>query len=179
MRMDDTFRDPDAKRRQIEVCLTGTVEYQRTTGFERFDFLNEALPEVSLAALDLSATLAGKPLRASLVIAPMTGGTARGEAINCQLAAAAERFGLSFGVGSQRMAPESPERATHFRVRSVAPSIPVARPFLLAAHMDGQAVERLVQQVLDELRICMFAVGSANVAGLRGKLRLRPAAFAA
>lgn len=346
--MDDSFRDPDAKHRHIDVCLTGAIEYQRTAGFERFDFVNEALPELSLADLDLSSTLAGKPLRVPLMIAPMTGGTARGEAINRQLAAVAERFGLAFGVGSQRMALESPERAAYFRVRDVAPTIPVfanlgagqlargwgagearralamveadalfvhfnalqeavqggdrdfrdvvrrlaqlcrdlaadgipvyarevgfgisgatarrlidcgvagidcagaggtswakveaycarterarelglrfgewgiptsesiaeirstaptvpliasgglrsgvdlakalalgadvgamARPFLLAAHADGQAVERLVKHVLEELRICMFATGSANLAGLRGKLRLRPAA---
>ena len=46
----------------------------------------------------------------------------------------------------------------------------MARPFLLAAHAGEEAVVRLVQDVLEELRICMFATGSGTVAGLRGKL---------
>jgi isopentenyl-diphosphate Delta-isomerase len=121
--MDDTVRDPQAKHRHIDVCLTDAVEYQRTTGLERYDFVNEALPEVSLANLDLSTELAGKRLRAPLMIAPMTGGTARGQAINRRLAATAERFGLAFGVGSQRLALELPEREPYFRVRDVAPSV--------------------------------------------------------
>ena len=121
----DPVRDPAAKLRHIDACLTAAVEYTRSAGFERFEFVNEALPELSLAGLDLSASLAGKRLRAPLMIAPMTGGTARGQAINRRLAAVAERFGLAFGVGSQRVALESPERAEYFRVREVAPSIPV------------------------------------------------------
>ena len=68
-------RDPQAKLRHIDACLEQPVEYRKTTGFERFDFLEEALPELSLAELDLSCMLAGKRMRAPLMISPMTGGT--------------------------------------------------------------------------------------------------------
>jgi isopentenyl diphosphate isomerase/L-lactate dehydrogenase-like FMN-dependent dehydrogenase len=47
----------------------------------------------------------------------------------------------------------------------------MARPFLVAAHAGEEAVVRLVEDVLEELRICMFATGAGNLAGLRGKLR--------
>ena len=123
--LDERVRDPAAKLRHIDVCLTEAVEYSRSAGFERFEFVNEALPELSLADLDLSVSLVGKRLRAPLMISPMTGGTARGQDINRRLASVAERFGLAFGVGSQRVALESPERAEFFRVRDVAPSVPV------------------------------------------------------
>ena len=123
--MDDTVRDPSAKQLHIDVCLAQPVEYAKSAGFERFEFVNEALPELSLADLDLSTTLAGRRLRAPLMIAPMTGGTARGHAINLRLAAAAERHGLAFGVGSQRVALESPDRAGFFEIREVAPSVPL------------------------------------------------------
>lgn len=123
--MEAGLRDPASKQRHIDACLTEAVEYSRSAGFERFEFVNEALPELSLVELDLSSSLAGKRLRAPLMVAPMTGGTARGQAINRRLAAVAERFGLAFGVGSQRVALESPERAEFFRVRDVAPSVPV------------------------------------------------------
>ena len=117
------LRDPGAKLKHIEACLTQPVEYRKRTGLEAFDLVNQALPEVSLGALDLSASLAGKTLRAPLMIAPMTGGTEQGLAINRRLAAAAERFGLAMSVGSQRVALERPELARFFLVRDVAPSI--------------------------------------------------------
>jgi isopentenyl-diphosphate delta-isomerase len=123
--LDDPVRDPEAKQRHIDVCLEQSVEYRQTTGLERYGFVNEALPELSLAELDLSTSIAGRALRAPLMIAPMTGGTARGQAINRRLAAVAERFGLAMGVGSQRVALESPERAEYFRVRDVAPDVPL------------------------------------------------------
>jgi isopentenyl-diphosphate Delta-isomerase len=117
------LRDPRAKLKHVDACLTQPVEYDKRTGLELFELTNQALPEVSLGALDLSATLAGRPLRAPLMIAPMTGGTEEGLAINRRLAAAAERFGLAMSVGSQRVALEQPDLARFFRVRDVAPSI--------------------------------------------------------
>jgi isopentenyl-diphosphate delta-isomerase len=128
-RTDETFRDPEAKQRHIDACLEQAVEYDKTTGLERYAFVNEALPELSLAGLDLSACIAGRSLRAPLMIAPMTGGTARGQIINRRLAAVAERFGLAMGVGSQRVALESPERAEYFRVREWAPNVPLFANF--------------------------------------------------
>jgi isopentenyl-diphosphate Delta-isomerase len=123
--MDDMTRDPQSKLRHIEACLTRPVEYLKTTGFESYELQNEALPELSLASLDLSCELAGRKLRAPLMIAPMTGGTERGRALNRRLAAAAERFGLAMGVGSQRIAVEDPSLAEWFQVRDVAPGIPL------------------------------------------------------
>lgn len=116
-------RDPQSKAHHIDACLTPEVEYTKTTGFERYDFENQALPEVSLEKIDLSTPLVGKTLKAPLMIAPMTGGIERAHVLNLRLAAAAERHGLAMGVGSQRVGLESEERAAFFRVRSVAPSI--------------------------------------------------------
>lgn len=123
--MDDATRDPTSKLRHIEACLTRPVEYVRTAGFEAYEFQNEALPELSLAGLDLRCELAGRPLRAPLMIAPMTGGTERGRAINRRLAIAAECHGLALGVGSQRIALEDPKLAAWFEVRDVAPRVPL------------------------------------------------------
>ncbi len=116
-------RDPQSKAHHIDACLTTAVEYTKSAGFDALDFTNQALPEVSLEELDLSTTLAGKALRAPLMIAPMTGGIERAHVLNLRLAAAAERHGLAMGVGSQRVGLESEERAAFFRVRSVAPSM--------------------------------------------------------
>jgi len=117
------LRDPRAKLRHIEACLTQPVEYDKPTGLEAFELTNQALAEVSLADLDLSTRLAGKVLRAPLMIAPMTGGTEEALAINRLLAGAAQRFGLAMSVGSQRVAVERPELARFFRVRDIAPDV--------------------------------------------------------
>ncbi len=114
--------DPQAKRQHLEVCLGDGVEYHKTTGFERHEFVNQALPDVSLEAIDLTTSLAGHPIQAPLMIAPMTGGTEEGLRINRRLARAAERWRLPMGVGSQRVAIEDSDRACYFRIRDQAPT---------------------------------------------------------
>ena len=49
-----------------------------STGFERFFFEHAALPETDLDTVDLSTRLFGRSLKAPLLIASMTGGTASG-----------------------------------------------------------------------------------------------------
>jgi isopentenyl-diphosphate delta-isomerase len=119
--MDDVTRDPRSKLRHLEACLSGPVEYRKSTGLEAWDLVNEAVPELSLSAIDASVTLAGKRLAAPLMIAPMTGGTPRSLEINRRLARVAQSLGLAFGVGSQRIAIEDPVLASLFQVRDVAP----------------------------------------------------------
>jgi isopentenyl-diphosphate delta-isomerase len=118
-----SVRDPSSKAQHIEVCLHEDVEYRKTSGFERFDFLNEACADLSLGHLDLAIRFAGRQLQVPLMIGPMTGGTPRALEINRLLAGAAQRFGLAMGVGSQRVAIERAELEPYFRVRDVAPDI--------------------------------------------------------
>lgn len=115
-------RDPVAKNDHIEACRDAAVEYDRPTGLESVDLINQALPEVSLADLDLRTGFLGARLGAPLMISPMTGGTERSAPINARLAAVAERRGLAMGVGSQRIAVEDSRRERWFDVREHAPS---------------------------------------------------------
>lgn len=119
----EPLRDSCAKSRHIEACLNEPVEYVKSAGFDAWEFDNQALPELVLGAIDLCVTFAGKALQAPLMIAPMTGGTAQGLAINRILAAAAQRFGLAMGVGSQRIALEDVAAERYFRVRDLAPDV--------------------------------------------------------
>ncbi len=123
--MDDVTRDPRSKLRHIDACLSGPVDYRKSTGLETWDFVNDPLPELSLSTIDTSAVLAGKRLAAPLMIAPMTGGTPRSLELNQRLARTAQAFGLGFGVGSQRIAIENPELEPWFQVRDAAPGIPL------------------------------------------------------
>lgn len=122
-------RDPRSKSRHLDVCLHEPVDYAKSAGFDAWDFVNDAMPAVSLEHIDLSTTLVGRKMRAPLMIAPMTGGTPDGLAFNRRLAAAAQHFGLAMGVGSQRVALERTELAPHFRVRDLAPDIPLFANF--------------------------------------------------
>lgn len=134
-------RDPQSKAHHIDACLTSAVEYTKSAGFDRYDFENQALPEVSLEHIDLSASLVGKTMKAPLMIAPMTGGIDRAHAINRRLAAAAERFGLAMGVGSQRVGIETVDRADFFKVREVAPSIVLFANFGVGQLTKGWGVD--------------------------------------
>ena len=112
------------KREHIETVLNADVAAKGvTTGFERFFFDHQALPELSLDEIDLTTQLFGKSLKAPLLISSMTGGTAQAQDINLHLAEAAQSLGIAMGLGSQRAAIERDELADSYRVRRVAPDI--------------------------------------------------------
>src|SRR6185437_837748 len=94
-----------------------------TSGFERYRFVHQALPECDLDAVDTTQTFLGKRLRLPLLVSSMTGGTEEATTINLRLAEAAQEAGIALGVGSQRSAVEEPGLADSFRVRAVAPDI--------------------------------------------------------
>lgn len=113
------------KADHIALCTTDEVAFQEKTNLlEDVDLVHEALPDFALDDVDLTTRFAGKTLRAPLFIAAMTGGTDRAEAINRDLAAVAEAFGIGLCFGSQRPLLVRGIRAGYF-VRDVAPTIPV------------------------------------------------------
>jgi len=107
----------------LRICLDQSPQSSLTSGFERYRFLHQALPEIDLEAIDLSCQLLGKSLRAPLIISCMTGGTDEAEHVNLSLAEAAQQLGLAMGVGSQRAALEDSSLAYTYQVRKVAPDI--------------------------------------------------------
>lgn len=112
------------KADHLRIALEEDVQFPRlTSGFERYQLVHNALPEVDLEEVDLSTRLFGKSLQAPLLISSMTGGTREAGDINLRLAEAAEVQGVAMGVGSQRVALEHPEQAYTFHVRKVAPTI--------------------------------------------------------
>jgi isopentenyl-diphosphate Delta-isomerase len=94
-----------------------------SSGFERYAFVHQALPEIDLAEVDTSMRLFGRRLAAPLLISCMTGGTPDGARINRILATVAAEHGLAMGLGSGRAALEAPETFETFDVRSLAPEV--------------------------------------------------------
>lgn len=112
------------KADHIAVAASGDADFRRrSTLLEDVHLVHQALPELSLEQIDLSCEIAGMRLQAPVVISGMTGGTDEAGAINQDLARAAERLGLAFGVGSQRAMAQHPELEATFRVRDVAPEV--------------------------------------------------------
>src|SRR3989338_4398320 len=113
------------KKDHVDIVLKKDVQYAKQTGFEEIDFLHCALPECDFNKIDLSCRFLGKRLNAPLLITGMTGGYKDAERINKGLAAAAEKYKLAFGVGSQRAMIENPDLKRTYYVRDVAPSVPI------------------------------------------------------
>jgi isopentenyl-diphosphate delta-isomerase len=110
------------KADHIDLCTDGDVGFRaKTTLFDAVEFVHNALPELAVADIDLRVEFAGKTLSAPVVMAAMTGGVDRAEAINRDLATVAEELGIGFAFGSQR--PLLTDGITEgYRVRDVAPT---------------------------------------------------------
>ncbi len=113
------------KKDHVELVIRKGAQYEKTAGFERVEFIHNALPEISLDSVDLGTEFFRKRVRFPLLITGMTGGYKDATEINKALAAAAQKHGLAFGVGSQRAMIEKPELAKTYRVRDVAPDVPL------------------------------------------------------
>jgi len=153
-------RPSDQERRkdiQLRTCLNEDVQaIGITTGFERYRFVHQALPEIAWQEVDLSSTLLGKRLRAPVIISAMTGGCRLGAEINRNLALAAQHLGLAMNVGSQRAAIIDPSLAYSYQVREYAPDI------LLLGNLG--AVQLNAGFGLTECRLAVEMIGADGLA---------------
>jgi len=174
----------NAKRKaeHLRIAISRDVAFQQlNAGFETYRFVHQALPELDLAQIDLSAELLGKQLSAPIVISPMIGGIPEAQRINRALAEAAQELGLAMGVGSQRCAIEDPRCECFYQLRTVAPDI------LLFANLGavqlnyGYGIEECRRAVemagadalvlhLNPLQEALQPEGNCNFSGLLAKI---------
>ena len=108
----------------IRINLEEDVQFPRLdTGLEKYRFVHQAIPELSLADINTQVCVFGKELNSPILISSMTGGTDLAQRINLNLASAAQKHGVAMGLGSQRAAIEDANQARSYSIRDVAPDI--------------------------------------------------------
>jgi isopentenyl-diphosphate delta-isomerase len=107
------------KLAHVKICAERNVNSRSSAGFEHVRLIHQALPEVNFDKIDTSCSFLGKRLAAPIIISAMTGGFPAAKKINRTLAAAAERVGVGFGLGSQRAMLENKKIAETYAVRDI------------------------------------------------------------
>ncbi len=107
--------------------MTRDVNFRaKSAGFDRWDFLHNALPELDLSDVDPTAEFLGKKISLPLIISSMTGGYGDATKINRELAEVCLERKIGMGVGSQRQALDNKDFYRSYSiVREAAPDIPV------------------------------------------------------
>jgi isopentenyl-diphosphate delta-isomerase len=120
-------RTSSRKQQHVNISLTKDVAFRtKSSGFDRWDFLHNALPELNLSDVDPSTSFLGRKIALPFIISSMTGGYAQAERINQQLAEVCAQKKIALGVGSQRQASENVRYHRSFSVvRETAPDIPI------------------------------------------------------
>jgi mevalonate pyrophosphate decarboxylase len=129
------------KSEHLDLCIEDDVAFQdKTNLFEEVHLVHDALPELALDDIDLRTELVGKTLKAPLVIAAMTGGVERANAINRDLRASPRSWASA--SPSEPASPPLPRIEDGYRVRDVAPTALVLGNIGLvqsAGHVDRGA----------------------------------------
>ncbi len=155
---------------------------EKTTLLEDVELIHNALPQVSLDDVDTSCKLLGKHLAAPIIIEAITRGIPQAEKLNQTLAAAAERYGIGFGVGSQRKALENKKLAKTYQVRDVAPDILLIGNIGLVQFSSGMKLSAVADAAsmigadaialhLNPVHEAIQPEGDTNFYGTYGKLR--------
>lgn len=92
----------ERKRQHIALSLSPAHQAFGQGGLDALRLCHEALPELDLPEVTLSAKILGRELKTPFFIAGMTMGHADAASLNAELAQAAARRGWVMGVGSQR-----------------------------------------------------------------------------
>ncbi|MBD3615739.1 MAG: type 2 isopentenyl-diphosphate Delta-isomerase [Gracilimonas sp.] len=138
----------DRKKDHVELTVTDGTQYQQPSGFERFRFVHNALPEVNFKEVSTEAKLLGRSFNFPLFISSMTGGYADAGPVNSIIAEFCEAENLPFGVGSQRAMLEDESLTDTFSVvRDKAPNAFICSNIGGAQLIGGLSVKKLTRLI--------------------------------
>ncbi|MCB2198976.1 type 2 isopentenyl-diphosphate Delta-isomerase [bacterium] len=110
------------KSEHLKLVAEGQVSHHGTNLLEEVHLLHQALPGLDLDEVRLDSTFFNRTIHAPLMITSMTGGAEYAGRLNHGLARVAEKLGIPFAVGSQRVMIRHPETTSDFAVREVIPN---------------------------------------------------------
>lgn len=140
----------ERKLSHFDLCAHQEVEFRhKTTLLEDVELVHQPLTETALEEIDLSVEVLGKRLQYPLIITGMTGGAEEVGIFNREIAVLADRLGIGFGVGSQRVMLRYPELTHTFQVRKVAPDVLLFGNLGIAQAREMKTAEvvRLAEQI--------------------------------
>ena len=180
-----TTQTSSRKQQHINISLTKNVAFRtKSSGFDRWDFLHNALPELNFSDIDPSTIFLGKKIKLPLIVSSITGGYAKAEQINRQLAEVCAQEKIAMGVGSQRQASENAKYHRSFSiVRKIAPDIPIFGNIgaaEVAKLKDASPIARLVDLIqadgfavhLNPLQELIQPEGNTNFYGVLNGIEL-------
>ena len=125
----------------IRICEeedTASISFSsdKTTLFECVELLPRGFPACSPDDIDTKTPFLSTTISAPFMVSAMTGGVQEATAMNKTFARACQELGLPMGLGSARAMIEDPALADSFKVRDVAPDIPLIANIGIAQAVD-------------------------------------------
>jgi isopentenyl-diphosphate delta-isomerase len=119
--------------------------------FSKYKLPYTALPEIDLSEIDLSTQFMGSKISFPFIISSMTGGPEKGSIINKNIAIAAEKIGVPFGVGSMRVIIKHPESIASFDVKKYAPNVKLFANVGLVQLNYGFGIDE-IKRIIDSIK---------------------------
>lgn len=152
--------DQTAKRKSshVDLVLKEKIDYLKSTGFEKYEFVHNALPEIDFSEIDTSVGFFSHKFSAPIIVSSMTGGYDRALRINSAIAELCKERNIGMGVGSQRQALQNGDYLETFKVvRRIAKDIFVMSNIGAAQVADGFALKQ-VRRIIDMVEADALAV---------------------
>ena len=133
------------KREHLKIVAENDTNYRSVrSGFERYTFVHNALPEIDLHDVELNCQFLQRPLSFPFLISPISGGEETGLKLNQALARVAQKMQVALGLGSIRPALVADSALSSYVVaREVAPDIPIIANLGAVQLVDGIDRKRL------------------------------------
>ncbi|MFH0875905.1 MAG: type 2 isopentenyl-diphosphate Delta-isomerase [archaeon] len=133
------------KNEHIEVCLAGSCEGGET-GFEKYKFIHNSLPEINMNEIDLCCNFLGKKLNYPFMFSPITGGSDY-KKINTNLAKSAQKNNIAMSTGSMRILIENKSNINDFNIRKHCPTVPLVANLGAVSLNNGIGVSEIKKAI--------------------------------
>jgi len=120
-----------AKRKldHLKLCAEEEIEHvtyvEKTTLFDCVELLPLYFPTRALDRIDTKIQFLSKSVNAPIMISAITGGVSRAVSINRTLAEVCQQLNIPLCLGSARAMLEDPSLSSSFKLRDIAPDIPI------------------------------------------------------